>query len=91
MGLTIFCLSPAVEMQPFYSVMPVMGPALLLKGLLKGRIPAGDVMPRRCWSRRWAQPDRAVGHRSIRRGMLCSVKPNDSICGSGPPSAADKG
>lgn len=35
MGLTVFCLSPAVELQPFYSVMPVMGPALLLKGLLK--------------------------------------------------------
>jgi sodium transport system permease protein len=34
MGLTMFCLSPAVEMQPFYSVLPVMGPALLLKGLL---------------------------------------------------------
>lgn len=35
LGLTMFCLSPAVEMQPFYSVMPVMGPALLLKGLLQ--------------------------------------------------------
>lgn len=34
LGLTVFCLSPAVEIQPFYSVMPVMGPALLLKGLL---------------------------------------------------------
>jgi sodium transport system permease protein len=36
LGLTVFCLSPAVEIQPFYSVMPVMGPALLLKGLLLG-------------------------------------------------------
>ncbi len=36
LGLTMFCLSPAVEMQPFYSVLPVMGPALLLKGLLLG-------------------------------------------------------
>lgn len=44
MGLTIFCLSPAVEMQPFYSVMPVMGPALLLKGLLKGQDPGGELM-----------------------------------------------
>ncbi len=35
LGLTVFCLSPAVEIQPFYSVMPVMGPALLLKGLLQ--------------------------------------------------------
>ncbi len=34
LGLTMFCLSPAVEMQPFYSILPVMGPALLLKGLL---------------------------------------------------------
>ena len=36
MGLTIFCLSPAVEITPFYSLVPVMGPALLLKGLLLG-------------------------------------------------------
>ncbi len=34
MGMTVFCMSPAVEMQPFYSVMPVVGPALLLKKLL---------------------------------------------------------
>ncbi|MCA8987941.1 MAG: CPBP family intramembrane metalloprotease [Planctomycetaceae bacterium] len=34
MGLTVFCLSPAVEITPFYSVMPVIGPALLLKSLL---------------------------------------------------------
>ncbi len=34
MGLTVFCLSPAVEITPFYSIMPVMGPALLLKELI---------------------------------------------------------
>ncbi|MFN0195758.1 MAG: ABC transporter permease subunit/CPBP intramembrane protease [Planctomycetaceae bacterium] len=34
LGLTMFCLSPAVEITPFYSVMPVIGIALLLKGLL---------------------------------------------------------
>jgi len=34
MGLTVFCLSPAVEIEPFYSVMPIVGPALLLKELL---------------------------------------------------------
>jgi sodium transport system permease protein len=34
MGLTVFCLSPAVEIRPFYSVMPVVGPALLLKELI---------------------------------------------------------
>ncbi len=44
MGLTVFCLSPAVELQPFYSVMPVMGPALLLKGLLKGQDPGGELI-----------------------------------------------
>ena len=44
MGLTVFCLSPAVELQPFYSVMPVMGPALLLKGLLKGQDPSGELI-----------------------------------------------
>ena len=34
MGLTIFCLSPGVGINSFYSVMPVVGPALLLKELL---------------------------------------------------------
>ena len=40
MGLTVFCLSPAVEIFPsnnlswFYSVMPIVGVALLLKALL---------------------------------------------------------
>ncbi|MAG94202.1 MAG: CPBP family intramembrane metalloprotease domain-containing protein [Planctomycetaceae bacterium] len=34
LGLTVFCLSPAVEITPFYSVMPVVGIALLLKGML---------------------------------------------------------
>lgn len=31
MGLTMFCLSPAVEMTPLYSVIPVVNIALLLK------------------------------------------------------------
>ncbi len=34
MGLTVFCLSPAVEITPFYSVLPVVNVALLLKGML---------------------------------------------------------
>jgi sodium transport system permease protein len=34
MGLTVVCLSPAVEIEPLYSIMPVIGPALLLKELL---------------------------------------------------------
>ncbi len=34
MGLTMFCLSPAVEMTPLYSVIPVVNVTLLLKGLL---------------------------------------------------------
>ena len=34
MGLTVFCLSPAVEITPFYSIMPIVGVALLLKALL---------------------------------------------------------
>lgn len=34
MGLTIFCLAPGIEIEPFYSVMPVVGAALLLKEML---------------------------------------------------------
>jgi len=34
MGLTMFCLSPTVEIAPLYSVLPVINVALLLKGLL---------------------------------------------------------
>ncbi|MEZ6049167.1 MAG: ABC transporter permease subunit, partial [Planctomycetaceae bacterium] len=33
-GLTVFCSSPAVEITPFYSIMPIIGVGLLLKGLL---------------------------------------------------------
>src|SRR5690606_30843381 len=36
MGITIFCLSPAVEITPLYSVLPVMGVSLLLRELLSG-------------------------------------------------------
>lgn len=43
LGLTMFCLSPTTEMQPFYSVMPVIGPSLLLKGLLKANGPGIDM------------------------------------------------
>jgi sodium transport system permease protein len=35
-GLTVFCLSPAVEITPLYSVLPVLGVSLLLKELLAG-------------------------------------------------------
>ncbi len=34
LGLTMFCLTPGMEMTPFYSIMPVVGPALLLKETL---------------------------------------------------------
>lgn len=44
LGLTMFCLSPATEMQPFYSVMPVIGPGLLLKGLMKAGGPASEIL-----------------------------------------------
>lgn len=35
-GITMFCMYPAAEINTFNSVMPVMGPALLLKALLSG-------------------------------------------------------
>ncbi|MGC1272498.1 MAG: ABC transporter permease subunit/CPBP intramembrane protease, partial [Planctomycetaceae bacterium] len=35
-GLTVFCLSPAIEITPLYSVLPVIGVSLLLKELLAG-------------------------------------------------------
>jgi sodium transport system permease protein len=34
LGLTLFCLSPTVEIEPLYSILPVVGPALLLKDVL---------------------------------------------------------
>lgn len=43
MGLTMFCLSPAVEMTPLYSVIPVVNVALLLKGLLLNSASSGDL------------------------------------------------
>ncbi len=41
LGLTVFCLSPAVEINPFYSLMPIIGVALLLKGMLLSSVNAG--------------------------------------------------
>lgn len=34
LGLTMFCLMPNVEIDPLYSILPVIGPALLLKQVL---------------------------------------------------------
>lgn len=34
LGLTVFCISPGVELNPYYSVFPIVGPGLLLKSLL---------------------------------------------------------
>ncbi len=44
MGLTMFCLSPAVEITPLYSVIPVVNVALLLKGLLLNATNAGNLV-----------------------------------------------
>lgn len=41
LGLTMFCLSPTVDLTPQYSVLPVVGIALLLKGLLLSPLHAG--------------------------------------------------
>lgn len=43
MGLTVFCISPGVELNAFYSVMPVVGAALLLKALLLSPLSAGPL------------------------------------------------
>ncbi|HEY2249479.1 MAG TPA: ABC transporter permease subunit/CPBP intramembrane protease, partial [Planctomycetaceae bacterium] len=40
-GLTMFCLSPTVDLTPQYSVLPVVGVALLLKGLLLSSLHTG--------------------------------------------------
>ncbi len=43
MGLTVFCSTSGSEIEPFFSVMPVIGPALLLKGLLKATAPSAEL------------------------------------------------
>lgn len=43
MGLTVFCLSPAIEITPFYSILPVIGPALLLKAMLHNSHPVTEM------------------------------------------------
>ena len=43
MGLMMFSLNPAVELTPFYSVLPVVGPSLLLKALILGSAPGGTL------------------------------------------------
>ncbi|MEZ6123066.1 MAG: ABC transporter permease subunit/CPBP intramembrane protease [Planctomycetaceae bacterium] len=44
MGLTMFCLSPSVEMTPLYSVVPVVNIALLLKGLLLNNAHSAELL-----------------------------------------------
>ncbi|MCR9200085.1 MAG: ABC transporter permease subunit, partial [Planctomycetaceae bacterium] len=44
MGLTMFSLSPAVEITPLYSVIPVINISLLLKGLLLSQSPDGELL-----------------------------------------------
>ena len=44
MGLTMFCLSPTVEIAPLYSVLPVVNVALLLKGLLLTSAQTGSLL-----------------------------------------------
>ncbi|MCX7388932.1 MAG: ABC transporter permease subunit [Planctomycetales bacterium] len=44
MGLTMFCLSPSVEMTPLYSVIPVVNVTLLLKGLLLNAPGSGNLV-----------------------------------------------
>ena len=43
LGLTMFCLSPTVDLNPQYSVLPVVGVALLLKGMLLSPLNAGGL------------------------------------------------
>ncbi|MCY2967762.1 MAG: CPBP family intramembrane metalloprotease, partial [Planctomycetota bacterium] len=43
MGLTVFCLTPGTELTPQLCLLPVVGPALLLKGLLLSPAQAGSV------------------------------------------------
>ncbi len=43
MGLTVLCISPAYEITPSLSILPVAGPALLLKALLGGGAPIGKL------------------------------------------------
>lgn len=42
MGLTLFCLSPGIEITPFYSVVPVVNVALLLKQVLANPVSASS-------------------------------------------------
>ncbi len=41
LGLTVLCMSPGVELTPLNSVLPVVGAALLLKGLLLSTLHTG--------------------------------------------------
>lgn len=43
LGLTLFCSNPTYELDPYKSVLPVIGPALLLKAMLLGTMPPGQL------------------------------------------------
>jgi sodium transport system permease protein len=44
LGLTVFCMSPGVELKPQYSVVPIANIALLLKGLLLSPLNSGSLL-----------------------------------------------
>lgn len=44
LGLTMFCSNPTYELDPYKSVLPVIGPALLLKALLLGTMPPVELL-----------------------------------------------
>ncbi|MCA9080813.1 MAG: CPBP family intramembrane metalloprotease [Planctomycetaceae bacterium] len=44
LGLTMFCFNPTYELDPYKSVMPVVGPSLLLKALLLGDMPTHQLL-----------------------------------------------
>lgn len=44
LGLTMFCLNPAMEITPLYSVIPVVNVALLLKGLLLSSAQSSELL-----------------------------------------------
>ena len=43
LGLTMVCLWPGIELTPQYSVLPIVGPGLLLKGLLLSPLNSGGL------------------------------------------------
>ena len=83
MPLVFLTLAPGIELDLFYSLVPITGVALLLKALILGNYGVAFTSSCRCCCRPWSTPRSRCAGRSISSSarMSCSARPSESVLG----------